>query len=630
MLRTFIVCASLTLAINLPANAGRVYTASFLVDCPEGLQTYPETFPWNFEAGLDLFADLYSDLPRITECEHSGFQSYRDFTYEERLRIADLMEGDEYAERVANNSPAKLALWIEEQITSTLDTRLKYRLRLFDTLYQGESKHDRPLESTDYRRLLAVVRAGHLAYAVDDIDLARLKLQIAFLAHKAGDQNAGRFFDEAVEFFEGLPAVADPEEGNLTPDERRKRYVDQGRIKWMTRNIHGIELCLSATGVLAEVLCEGALSNRHDVGHLQGIERLTRWVVIGSDQPYSKKEKESASRLLESLREGRENEEAQELRFEIEKRLGGDAAYFIEAGKARESVINAIRFERRNNPLFKRYFDEFFVLYFWKNTYRSGRLNYFCDLLKLTFDKPDCNIDESPSKRTARDLFPDLKEKFREQSRQSVLAFSAHKFHEGQTDHRAVIWALAQPDFDKAIAKYRIVNLNRLLHEIALSSASCDLGNPCKNEVTFKSWKHQFLKKNEFSKYREMYEEFRRKKFKATVRELAKCYALSDLGVGNVAVCDMEENSHPKLQELTVEFADIYKKTYLDMMRYKARQYGTWLARPENKRGESRSLGFERARLERLYPEAKTLIEATRVRVFRNTMRREGVGKWKR
>lgn len=127
-----------------------------------------------------------------------------------------------------------------------------------------------------------------------------------------------------------------------------------------------------------------------------------------------------------------------------------------------------------------------------------------------------------------------------------------------------------------------------------------------------------------------MYEEFRRKKFKATVRELAKCYALSDLGVGNVAVCDMEENSHPKLQELTVEFADIYKKTYLDMMRYKARQYGTWLARPENKRGESRSLGFERARLERLYPEAKTLIEATRVRVFRNTMRREGVGKWKR
>jgi len=242
------------MALSVPADASQ---KQYRFACPPDriLQT---TSSNAFFAITGIFFDLYrNDIQPIQNCYGSDYYPYRDFAVDEVTRIFALIATDEYKRLVKDSSPGQLAFWIEEKIVGDVDPRLAYRLRLHDAYYKGRQARpdNHPLE-IDYRFLFEAVRAGHEAYAADTLELVRLKLQLALLAYRVGDQSAGETFREAVLSFRDLPKLKDPSDSSISRDEREARRDDAFRFREIERRIPLIENCLIA---LAErqVHCTG-------------------------------------------------------------------------------------------------------------------------------------------------------------------------------------------------------------------------------------------------------------------------------------------------------------------------------------------------------------------------------------
>lgn len=242
-----------TLSVPLEASSPRQYQFS----CPPG-RTIQTTSSNAFFVITDVFFDLYrTDIQHIQNCYGSDYYPYRDFSADEVTRIFALIATDEYKRLAKGSLPGQLAFWIEEQIVGGVNPHLAYRLRLHDAYFEGRQaaldKH--PLE-IDYSFMFHVVRDGHEAYATDALELVRLKLQLALLAHRVGDESATEVFREAVLTFRALPALKDPSDPNISRDERKSRRSDTSRFREIESRIPLIENCLMALAAV-ETHCTG-------------------------------------------------------------------------------------------------------------------------------------------------------------------------------------------------------------------------------------------------------------------------------------------------------------------------------------------------------------------------------------
>ena len=626
----FAKIAALTVLCT-PTKADAWSPAMINVSCPEGTRAISKGgYPF-FRPTIDLFAGLYHDIQPITICHKSGFPSYRKFTRDELKRVAKLMETSAYKDMAASETTAKIALWFEEKINEVVEPRLSYRLRLHDAYFGVEGDDTDPeIQRQRFGRVLSLVRDEYEIHASDSIERARLQLQIAYLSHRLGKSDSPGWLERAADGFKALPTPMDHQEKGVSSPELDRRSRERFRYDALQRNVDGVRLCVSAPDDLTDALCEAQLSAQDSRGGYHGIEALAHWALQPGPMDPDSRDEETRTREQFEYWENQDGEWARKFADELRQQLDSGPEYFRNrALKRREKMRSTLR-EREENSLFKKRFDQSFISAIKSQTHRYAEgSHYHCDLLNLIYDREQkCGIDGSPGWKAAHERFPEIMATLREERRQQILRMAIHIFFGGNEDHRAVIWAKGQTDFDDALERVRPAYLRSAASSAGRNSAQCDLGGACDETTDFDAAIHHSRPEDDIQALRQAYDQSRASVIESEVRSLAWCDVRVELEMDHRGRCLTGQTRDARfalLEALSDRFGETYARSRASMLKSEAERFGRSLGNNEVGRRGFQAAEYSREKLEALHPNADEIIEKSRKQVLKYWKEREAV-----